>query len=63
MNYNRDNNTNVDAICLYFHDSSYWAYNKLVEGLQYEALYRNVYIKTVYVILNDDSEMQVYRFP
>lgn len=62
-NYNRDNNTNVDAICLYFHDPSYWAYNKLVEGLQYEALYRTVYIKTVYVILNDDSEMQVYRFP
>ncbi|MCR4559412.1 MAG: hypothetical protein K5685_04985 [Bacteroidales bacterium] len=61
-NYNRDNNTNVDAICLYFHDPSYWAYNKLVEGLQYEALYRTVYIKTVYVILNDDSEMQVYRF-
>ena len=61
--YNRLYNTQVDSICLYFHDPSYFSYDKLVSGLQHEALYRPVSIKTVYVILNDDSEMQVFRFP
>lgn len=62
-NYNRENNTNVDTICLYFHDPTYWSYNKLVEGIQYAARYSTIYVKTVYVMLNDDSEIQVFRFP
>ena len=61
--YNRENNTNADTICLYFHDPSYWSYNKLVEGIQYEAKYRTIHIKTVYVFFNNDSDIQVYRFP
>ena len=61
--YNRANNTSGDAVCLYFHDPSYWSYNKLVDGLQRVARYTSVAIKTVYVVLNDDSEMQVFRFP
>lgn len=60
--YNRENNTNADTICLYFHDPSDWTYNKLVDGMQQAARYTRVVIKTVYVVLNNNSEFQVFRF-
>ena len=60
----RHNTTENESVCLYFHDPSHFSYEKIVKGLQYVAKHtKRVRIKKVYVMLNDDSDLQLFEFP
>lgn len=52
--YNEDN----ESLCMYFHDPSFYAENKVRQGINKLKEYgANVKIKYVYVMLNNDTEM------
>lgn len=53
-----------DSICMYFHDSSYYSYDKVKNGLnKLKEISANVKIKKVYILLNDDSDIFRLDFP
>ena len=58
--YNEENN----SVCMYFHESSYYSYEKVVEGLDRLRNYgANVKLQNVYVLLNDGTDIFKLFFP
>ena len=52
--YDESNN----SVCMYFHDSSYYTFDKVKEGLnKLKEFEPDVIIKNVYVLLNDGSDI------
>lgn len=52
--YGEDNN----SVCMYFHEPSYYSYEKVREGLNLLKGYgANIIIKNVYVLLNNDTDI------
>ena len=56
--YNEDNN----SICMYFHDPSYYSYDKVKKGLELLSGLTEVQIKTVY-LRNDGTDIERHDFP
>ncbi len=64
INYNDLRSENNDAVCLYFHDASYFSYDKLAQGMQkLKDVTPKVLIKRVFVLKNDGSDVELYEFP
>ena len=57
--YNEDNN----SICMYFHDPSYYSYDKVKKGLELLSGLTEVQIKTVYILRNDGTDIERHDFP
>lgn len=63
-NYNHLYDETNTSVCMYFHDPSYYSYNKVERGLKQLQEYGvNVKIKNVYVLLNDSSDIFRLDFP
>ena len=56
--YNEEHNENNGAICMYFHDASYYSESKIHDGIaKLRRLGYNIVIREVYVMLNDGTDM------
>jgi len=52
------------SVCMYFHDPTFYSYDKVEKGLQEVRRWTGrVDIKKVYILKNDGSDIEILDFP
>ncbi len=61
--YNAIHKEDNHSVCMYFHDPSYYSYDKVKVGLEEVSKWTGLQIKTVYILKNDGTDIERYDFP